>query len=351
MRLKDLLPRCLMTLALLGTGTARAVTCDFDYQLTPPPHGVGVRTVPLEPGHAIVWYPAEHSTWEAVTDEREPGRVNLRDYVFMAHWGQGFGQVDLAELVPYMNARYQGWQARGATQVSLTHMMAARMHARIDAPPVAARGVVIGSIDPILAETLAGHGLVVASLVHPILEPEVPPPADLATALARVTATIEGFDALPKAWLSSAPQDLAGLATALDAIDVDAITLLHRLDGKAQKVETDAALLAFVGDTGKTTSRAPYKALKAAKSRYVTVTGFEDGIVAVAPYEACARRAFSETVHQGLPLHKRRTATRAMVLEFLEDTLDIDLRLEGTDRTNQALVKEVGFRESKAPPR
>lgn len=350
MRLPALLPRILALLAAMAASQAHAVTCDFDYQLTQPPHGVGVRSVPLPSGHAIVWYPAEHSTWEALTDEREPGRVNMRDYVLMAHWGQGFAETDLAELVPYMNARYQGWQARGATQVSLTHMMAARMHARIDAPAVAARGVVLGSIDPILAETLAGHGLVVASLSHPILEPEAPAP-DLAEAWDKVRETIDGVESMPKAWLSSAPQDVAALAGVLGKEAVKAIVLLHRLEGEAGKHETSARLLAFVGDTGKNAPRTAYRALRATKPRFVTVTGFEDGIVAVAPYEACARRAFAETVHQGLPLHKRRTATRALVLDFLQDALGTSLDLEGTNKPDRALIEEVAFRESARPPR
>jgi len=356
-RMSNRLPIALFLVVLLSVivPNAAAVTCDFDYELTLPPNGVGLRSIELDtgsdvPNHALIWYPAEHSTAIQITDEREPGRVNMRDYLWLARWGTAFNEIDLGERMPYLLNIYHHWQARGATQVSVTHMMAARMHGRIGAVATPPKGIVLGVIDPVFAETLAGHGLIVVSFAHPIITPQARVAADTLKALVEhAAATIPEFASLPKAWMATGPESVDTLQNVDKTLAPKAIVLTHSLTGKPAPLTTGATLLMFYSEDLPKDAVAAFKPIKAIDPRFVFVPGFEQGIVTYAPYEACTRKAFANTVYQGMPLHERRVMARALILANLQKALDIDLKLEGTNVVDPAALTKLKIRQDKSP--
>lgn len=340
----------LMTCTIAHTATA--VTCNFDYQIIVPAGGVGVRTIDTADRRFIIWYPSEVSQFVQTTDEREPGRLNMRDYLWLVKFGERFNEADLGERAVYLKSQYKTWYERGATEVSVIHMVSAIMHGRIGAKPVAAKGVVFGVVDPVLAETLAGLGLIVVNLNHGMLDPQSPPLGEAITGVVQTIAdTIPGYPDLPKAWLNTSPQSLEELAVIDTLIDPKAIVLMNEVHGKAKTVKTDSSLLAFYSDDLSKEGRTAMKAISAANANFAHFPAYETGLVALAPYEACARKAYAREIFQGLALHKRRIAARAALLGHLQGAMGVKLELTGTDQPDAALIAEVGLRTDKTPKR
>ncbi|MBK8284734.1 MAG: hypothetical protein IPK97_07465 [Ahniella sp.] len=287
-----------------------------------------------------------------MTDEREPGRLNFRDYLWLVKFGEGFNDADLGDRSVYLNTQFSTWYERGATEVSVIHMVSASMHGRLGAKPVEAKGIVFGVVDPVLAETLAGLGLMVVNLNQGILEPQSSPLGEALPAVIQTIAdTIPGYAELPKAWLTTSPQSLEELAVIDTLIDPKAIVLMNEVQGKAKTVKTDAEVLAFYSADLSKESRAAMKAIVSPKPKFAYFPEFETALTALAPYEACARKAYAKEIFQGLHLHKRRIAARATLLNHLRDAMGVELELTGTDKPNPALIAEVGLRTDKTPKR
>lgn len=340
----------LLVLALQAT-TAWAVTCDFDYQLTPAPQAVGLTIKDTPAGTVMIWYPAAPSAFKQVTDEREPNRMNVRDYYVAAKYGAAFRDVDLAERSRYLQESYADWYARGARQIQVTHMLVAVLQARVNATRLNAKGVVIGTIDPILAERLAGHGLVVVNLQSSLLFQPKSQRDAIAKLAPNELADWLGDDVdKPRGLIvqeEMTPDEIASLA---DAVSAKTIIINHRLAEGERETPIAQTVLAFqTDDTGDASKKALSQLANKQRLAIVTIPKLESALLSTAPYEACARLAFSNAVYQGWHLHHRRTVIMAEMLNHLEKHLKVELDLSGTNKSNKALEAEIGLERQGRP--
>lgn len=340
----------ILVLALQATA-ASAVTCDFDYQLTPAPQAVGLTIQDTPAGAVMIWYPAEPSAFKQVTDEREPNRMNVRDYYVAAKYGATFRDVDLAERSRYLQESYADWYARGARQIQVTHMLVAVLQARVNATRLKAKGAVIGTIDPILAERLAGHGLVVVNLQSSLLFQPKSQRDALAQQLPDALTDWLGDDAdKPRALIvqeEMTPDEIASLA---DLVSAKTIVINHRLaEGERETPVTQTVLAFQTDDTGDASKQALSQLVEKPRLAVVSIPKLESALLSAAPYEACARLAFSKAVYQGWHLHHRRTVIVAEMLNHLEKHLKVDLELTGTNKSNKQLEAEIGLKRQGKP--
>lgn len=345
------MPRLIALLILLLHAAALpAVTCDFDYQLTPPPHGVGLRIMDHEAGTVLIWYPAEVVKAKQITDERDPDRMGFRDYLVAAHYGSDFRNADIADRARYLKEKYQPWYDNGARHIQVSHMLVAIMHAHLNAPALPAKAVIIGTVDPILAERLAGHGLVVVNLQSSLMFQSAEQRKALSASLEQELPKWLGKDVgLKRALIIQEPMENSDIVALADATEARAVIINHRLSNLAPAKALPEPVLAFQTDDTPAASREALAALAEKSLKVVTIPELETALLSAAPYEACARMAFSSKVYQGLHLHHRRILIVAEMLDFLNKRLDLDLALSGTNGPDRKLESQVGLKRSTQP--
>ncbi|AVP99706.1 hypothetical protein C7S18_22130 [Ahniella affigens] len=335
----------------LQINVVRAVTCDFDYELTPPPSAVGLTIRDSSAGPVMIWYPAEPSTFKQVTDERETARMNMSDYFVAARFGAAFKDKPLTDRNRLLRETFNDWYSRGARQIQVTHMMVADMQARIDASRLKAHGVVIGTIDPALGERLAGHGLVVVNLQSSFLSQPKSQREAMVQLLSDSLAEWLGADTdKPRALIiqeEMSPNEIAAMAEAASA---KTVIINHRLVAGNLESPIAQSVLAFqTDDTGDASKKSLRQLASKQTLTVINIPKLESALLSAAPYEACARLAFSREVYQGWHLHHRRTVIIAEILSHIEKKLKLDLDLAGTNQPNKALETEIGVTRTNKP--
>lgn len=334
----------LSLLISLCASRTEAVTCDFNYKLTPQPHAVGLRILDTESGPVMLWYPATTKEYVQLTDERDPSRMNLRDYLIAARFGVNFRAADLRERSKYLRSRYQQWFDKGAREIQVAHMLAAVMHAHVDAPSLPAKGVVIGTIDPLTGERMAGHGLIAIGLQSSFLFQDASQRQAIAATLKTQLPNWLGQQELAhkRVLLIQEPMALGELADLAQSVDAAAVIINHHLKPDDKTTALKLPILAFQTDDRTEEDQTALAQIVGASIDVTEIPALETQLLSLAGYEACARMAFSKQIYQGWHLHHRRTLVLADMLTFMNKRLKFDLELKGTNARDPAMDAEIG---------